>query len=233
MSCIPCNAPAILIVNGDPSARNWIEATIRAAGLDARSFDTGADLLQQVQSGAIACAVIDVNLPDGSGFGLQCELVQAGVPTLFLTRERRIASCVKAIKGGAVDFLTIPCEATALVGALRDAMAQAKALYVERMKLHELRSRYETLTRREREVFALLSSGLRNKQIAHRLDISEITVQIHRSRVMRKMVAHSLASLVRTADFLEPYETSRTPATSPRTIRMSANGSNGARGDSG
>lgn len=202
MSAVPPADPVVYIVNGDSATRCWIEATVISAGLRALTFDTRAELLQHVKPGSVACAVLDVNLPDGCGFELQCDLARAGVSTMFLTRQLCIASCVRAVKAGAVDFLTMPCNAMTLVRALRDAVHQAATSRVRRMQLDELRSKYGQLTARERQVFALISSGLRNKQIAYQLGISQITVQIHRCHVMRKLATRSLAELVRMADSL-------------------------------
>lgn len=128
---------------------------------------------------------------------------------MFLTRERCISSCVRALKAGAVDFLTVPCDAHQLVRALRYAVKEAISSQHWRVQIDELCSRYALLTAREREVFDLVASGLLNKQVAQRLNIAEITVQIHRSRVMRKMSARSLASLVRMADALQPATCAR------------------------
>lgn len=209
-NAVDSSQPVVFIVNGDESTRTWIEATVVSAGLRALSFNTAAELLARFTPGAVACAILDVVLPDASGFELQDDLARAGVSIMFLTRERCISSCVRAVKAGAVDFLTVPCEATQLVQALRYAVREALCSRTQRVQFGELRSKYEQLTPREREVFALVASGLLNKQIAQRLDISEITVQIHRSRVMRKMSADSFASLVRMADAL------RTPAVPQR-----------------
>jgi FixJ family two-component response regulator len=202
----PQAQPTIFIINSDPSTCIWIEATVLSAGLSALTFETRAELLAHVRPGATACAILDVNLPDGSGLELQSDLARAGIATLFLTRERCIATCVRAVKAGAVDFLTMPCNSLSLVRALRHAVCQAISSRNQRVQSEELRFRYEALTARERQIFALVSSGLRNKEIAHQLDISQITVQIHRGHVMRKMAARSFASLVRMADALRPAE---------------------------
>jgi len=196
--------PAVFIVNADESARAWIEATVISAGLHAISFNSAAELLNCFRPDTAACAILDLVLPDASGFELQDNLARAGASILFVTREHCIPSCVKAVRAGAVDFLIMPCEAAQVVRALRHAVRQALALWARHEHVGELRSRYEQLTPREREIFALVSSGLLNKQIAQRLVISEITVQIHRSRVMKKMSARSFASLVRMADALQP-----------------------------
>lgn len=200
MHSTPC---AVFIVNSDEPSRTWIEAMAVSAGLDATSFATAAELSSHLNFDTATCVILDVVLRDANGLELQDKLARAGAAVMFLTREHCILSCVKALKAGAVDFLTMPCDAKQLVCALRHAMREALAAWTHRAQADELRSRYEQLTSREREIFALVASGLRNKQIARDLDIREITVQIHRGRVMKKMRARSLASLVRMADAVQ------------------------------
>jgi len=195
-------APIVVIVNSDASARAWIEAMVHSAGLHVLSFTTATEFLASFKPCSAACAILDVVLPDANGFELQHALARAGLSVMFITRAYCVSSCVRAVKAGAVDFLPMPCEATRLIEALRYAVRQAHSLWAQRVEQDGLHSRYTQLTPREREVFALVSGGLLNKQIAHRLNISEITVQIHRGRVMKKMDAASLASLVRMADAL-------------------------------
>lgn len=195
--------PTILIVNGDDATRTWITATVVSSGLRAVGIATASELLASITPDMIACAILDVSLPDANGLELQLDLARIGVPTLFLTRDRCIASCVRAVKAGAVDFLTMPCNSTSLIRALRDAVSQAQVSFNQRLRIDELRSKYELLTPRERQVFTLVAGGLRNKQIAFQLDISQITVQIHRGQVMKKMAARSFASLVRMSDALQ------------------------------
>jgi len=187
--------PVVLAVHRDESMRKWIEVTASAAGLRALTFATANELRARVGPKTVTCVVLDVSLPDASCFELQRDLFRAGAAIVFLTRERCIESCVQAMKAGAVDFLTLPCDPVRLTEALRFALGEAR-------KFGALLSRYEGLTVREREIFVLVSSGLMNKQIAHLLNISEITVQIHRGRVMKKMAAQSFASLVRMSDAL-------------------------------
>ena len=127
---------------------------------------------------------------------------------MFLTSERCIPSCVRAIQAGAVDFLTLPCDATKLLHALRNALQKALSSRAQIRMLGDLRRNFERLTHRERQVFVLVSSGMLNKQIAAHLDITEFTVQVHRGRVMKKMCARSFAALVRMADALQPAPTS-------------------------
>lgn len=194
--------PIVLIVNSDRSARDWIEATVASTGLRVLSFELASDLLSRLTHDTAACAILELTHADASGFELQEKLSRAGVSVLVVTREQSIAACVRAIKAGAIDFLSLPCDAIHLVCALRTAVREALCRWSQRKHLSELRSRFEQLTNREREVFALVSIGLPNKQIACHLDISEITVQIHRSRAMRKMGVRSVAALVRIADQL-------------------------------
>jgi FixJ family two-component response regulator len=221
MSRPPLADPVVVIVNDDPPTRSWIEATVISVGLRALSFETRSGLLSHVTSGAtVACAILEVNLPDGCGLELQTDLARAGIPTLFLTRDRCIASCVRAVRGGAVDYLTTPCNSMSLVRALREALRQAMDSRIQREQIDELRSKYRQLTVRERQVFALVASGLRNKQIAYQLNISQITVQIHRGQVMRKMEARSFASLVRIGDILQPGESTAMLVKSTRSTRV-------------
>lgn len=194
--------PVILIVNADAAARRWIEATVTSAGLPAHSFPTAAELMSGFMRDRPACVILDVALPDADGLELQQELTHAGASIVFLTREHCIPTCVRAVRAGAVDFLIMPCDAGRLVRALRAAVREALFSRMQRVHLDELMLKYDSLTSREREVLLLVSMGLLNKQIAQRLEISEITVQIHRSRMMKKMAARSLAALVRMADAL-------------------------------
>lgn len=203
-SAMQNDTPIVFIVNSDASTRAWIEATVVSVGLRATSCTTATELLTCVKPGTAACAILDVVLPDTSGLELQAALARVGVSTIFVTGERCISSCVRAVKAGAVDFLTVPCDSTELVQALRCGVREALASWAQRVRVGELRSRYEQLTAREREIFEIVSTGLTNKQIARRLDISQITVQIHRGRVMKKMAAQTFASLVRMADALQP-----------------------------
>jgi FixJ family two-component response regulator len=201
--------PVVFIVNGDEPTRAWIERTVASAGLHAIGLSTASGLAARLAPGAVACAILDVRLQDASCFELQDELAREGAAILFLTRERCISSCVRALKAGAVDFLTVPCGADRLLNAVRYALQEARSSLDRRVQIRELCSRYELLSAREREVFELVTDGLLNKQIAQRLAIAEITVQIHRSRVMRKMSAASFASLVRMADRLAAVKRSK------------------------
>ena len=194
--------PVVLIVNSDDPTRAWIEAVVLSTGLRAISVSAASELASRLEPEAPACAILDVGSPEASGLDLQEALARAGVSILFLTRNYSISACARAFKAGAVDFMTLPCDPAQFVRALQNAIREALSLWTQHARSNELRSKYERLTAREREVFALVSRGLLNKQIAERLNISEITVQIHRGRVMRKMSARSIVSLVRMADAL-------------------------------
>lgn len=198
--------PSVFIINSDLATCRWVEAMVTSAGLRTLSFGTCSEFLPYIQSTLIACAILDVSLPDGNGFDLQAHLARAGIPTLFLTREKCFSACVKAVKAGAVDYLVLPCNSLRLIQVLRIALREALTARSQQAQIDEVRLRYELLTAREREVFSLVSSGLRNKQIAYRLNISQVTVQIHRGQVMKKMAASSIASLVRMADVLQVNE---------------------------
>lgn len=195
--------PIVFIVNSDESTRAWIEHTVRSAGLHGISLSGSSELTAHLSPGAVACAILDVTFQGESCFELQKELAQQGVAIMFLTRERCISSCVKALKAGAIDFLTVPCDSKDLISAVQYAIYEARSSLTRRVQIRELCARYELLSAREREVFELVTDGLLNKQIGQRLQIAEITVQIHRSRVMRKMSAPTFASLVRMADALQ------------------------------
>ncbi|MEJ0087252.1 MAG: LuxR C-terminal-related transcriptional regulator [Pseudomonadota bacterium] len=190
----------MLIANSDRFARAWIETTVNTAGLCAIACDSARELLARVASVDPMCVILDVSLPDANGLDIQDRLTRAGAAIVFLTHERCIPTCVRAIQAGAIDFLTLPCEAARLVHALRNALQKALFTRAQIKLRDELRNRFERLTQRERQVFALVSSGMLNKQIADRLSITEFTVQAHRGRVVRKMRARSIADLVRMAD---------------------------------
>jgi FixJ family two-component response regulator len=192
----------VLIANGDRLTRDWIEATVAATGLRVLSFDSASELLSHFTCDTAACAILDLTPADTTGFDLQDALARAGASVLVVSREQSISACVRAIKAGAVDFLSMPCDAIELVRALRSAIHEAVHKWSQRKRLNDLRCRFDQLTKREREVFALVSIGWLNKQIAQQLDISEITVQIHRGRAMRKMSVRSIPELVRIADQL-------------------------------
>ena len=194
----------VLIVDDDRGVRESLTALLSSHDMHAVAFESAAEYLAYPIPDVPACLVLDVALPDINGLELQSRLAAGRHPHIvFITGHGDIPSSVRAMKGGAVDFLTKPFEASALMRAIGSALVQNRAAARRSAELDELRRRLATLTPREREVFPLVASGLLNKQAAADLGISEITLQIHRGHLMKKMGAGSLADLVRMAALLE------------------------------
>lgn len=195
--------PLVRVVDDDPALLNALARLLSAAGLHVETYDSAEAFLSRYD-GAPGCAVLDLQLAQGSGLELQQAILKLDdpIPVIFLTGRGDVPSSVRAMKGGAIDFLTKPVSAPALVEAVRQACALDQAARRERRERAEVRTRYERLTPREREVFALVARGLLNKQIAAALGTSERTVKAHRANVMRKMALDSVASLARAADRL-------------------------------
>jgi FixJ family two-component response regulator len=195
----------IFVVDDDASVRDSLHSLLRAVGYDVKLFQSVQDLLDHRGGLAdAACLVLDVRLPGQSGLELQRKLAKAGValPIVFITGHGDIPMSVAAMKAGAIEFLTKPFRDQDLLDAVARGAEQTRARQAETAALSELRQRLETLSPREREVMALVCSGRMNKQIAADLGLSEITVKVHRGKVMRKMQADSLPELVRLADRL-------------------------------
>jgi FixJ family two-component response regulator len=192
----------VFIVSGDVRVRSDIRHALAAHGLDAVEFETGAAYRAGPRPEVPACLILDVILPDMCGLGLQQALAGKCPPVLFVSRHADIALSVRAMKAGALDFLTIPFSPDLLLSAVHAAIEVDATTRTQRERMEELRDRHERLTRRERQVMCLVVSGLLNKQVASELGISEVTVEIHRSRVMQKMGAASFAGLVRMAECL-------------------------------
>lgn len=197
-------AATVIVVDDDPAIREALQSLVRSVGLDARVFGSVAEFLASKQPDGPSCLVLDVRLPGQSGLDLQHELTKANilVPVIIITGHGDIPMSVRAMKAGAVEFLTKPFRDQDLLDAIQVAIERDRVRRENDKLTAELRQRYESLTARERDVMPLVAAGLLNKQIAGRLGLSEVTVKVHRGNVMRKMRARSMADLVRMADRL-------------------------------
>jgi FixJ family two-component response regulator len=196
--------PIVFVVDDDPSVRRSIERLIQSIGLEVQTFQSAREFLQRARPEGPACLVLDVRLPGLSGLDLQRELTNRGIqlPTIFITAHGDIPMTVRAMKGGAAEFLTKPFRTRHLLDAIRAAIERDRDTLKQRSEVAQLRNRYDLLTPREREVLAFLVVGLLNKQIAGELFTTERTIKFHRAHIMQKMRAESIADLVRMAQKL-------------------------------
>ncbi len=197
--------PTIIIVDDDPGIRESLESLLRSVGLQVKALSSVPEFVKEGRPEGPACLVLDVRLPGQSGLDFQRDLAAANihVPIIFITGYGDIPMSVRAIKGGAIEFLTKPFRDQDMLDAIQLGLARDRAWLENEKAIAALRTRFETLTPREREVMALVVTGRLNKQIAWDIGISEITVKVHRGQVMRKMKAGSLPDLARMADKLD------------------------------
>ena len=195
----------VFIIDDDRGMRQAIHDLVESVGLRAESFATGEEFLSKRRTGDPGCLVLDVRLPQMSGLDFQRQLAETGVeiPIIFITAHGDIPMSVRALKSGAVEFLTKPFRDQDLLDAIQQALRRDSAAREQQAEIHDLQERYRALTTREREVMTLVVSGLLNKQIASEIGASEATVKIHRGHVMQKMEAGSVVELVRMADRLK------------------------------
>ena len=195
----------VFVVDDDASVRKMLVRLIQTAGMEVKSFASAQEFLDHGPPESPACVVLDVQMPGLSGLDLQAELNSRNIrtPIIFITGHGNIPTSVKAMKGGAVDFLTKPFKITDLLGIIQEALKKDERLQAARAETVEVQSRIQTLTPREHEVLGLVAKGLLNKQIAAELGAAESTVKIHRGRVMQKMHVQSVADLVRAVERVE------------------------------
>ena len=198
--------PIVFVLDDDLSVREALRSLIRSVGLRCETFATADDFLRHPRPEEPACLVLDVHLPGGSGLDLPTELRKYGadLPIIFITGQGTIPMSVRAMKAGALEFLTKPFSERELLDAIRQALVRDGAARAARAEQHELHDRFAKLTARERDVFALVVAGRMNKEIAAELGTAEQTIKQHRGRVMQKLGARSVADLVHLAERLAP-----------------------------
>ena len=196
--------PIVFVVDDDPLVRGSVSSLLRSVGLQTRVFGSASEFLQEKRPALPSCLVLDVRLPGVSGLDFQAELSSRNIqiPIIFMTGHGDIPMTVRAMKAGAVEFLTKPFREQDMLDAVKLALERDQGRIESEKVSSGLKSNFATLTPREQEIMALVASGLMNKQVAGKIGLSEITVKVHRGRVMQKMGAKTLADLVRIAEAL-------------------------------
>jgi FixJ family two-component response regulator len=196
--------PLVFVIDDDPSVRKALDRLLRSVGLDVRTFASAEEFQRSERPDTVACLVLDIRMPGQSGLDFQSELVKMKneLPIVFITGHGDIPMSVRAMKAGAIEFLTKPFRDQDLIDAVQMGLKKNRLRREKAARLADLRERYAALTSREREIMTRVAAGLLNKQIAAELDVSHITVKVHRAQLMKKMLAKSLADLIRMADRL-------------------------------
>jgi RNA polymerase sigma factor (sigma-70 family) len=207
-------APIVYVVDDDADVREGLQSLFQSIGLRSAAFDSTTAFLQSTLADEVSCLVLDVRLPGLSGLDFQAEATKERIrlPIIFITGHADVAMSVRAMKAGAVEFLTKPIREQDLLDAVRVALERDRARREHEQKLQGLRTRFDSLSPREREVMILVVAGRMNKQVAAEIGISEVTVKVHRHNIMQKLGAQSLAELVRMADRLGIPSRSRADA---------------------
>jgi FixJ family two-component response regulator len=205
MLTVTTTTPTVIVIDDDPAIREALGSLIRSVGFEAKLLASVGEFLKSGRPEGASCLVLDVRLPGQSGFDLQRELTEMRIqlPIIFITGHGDIPMSVRAMKGGAIEFLTKPFRDQDLLDAIQLGLERDRAWLEEEKVTSDLRARFETLTPREREVMVRVVAGRLNKQIAFDMGISEVTAKVHRGQVMRKMKASSLPDLARMADKLK------------------------------
>ena len=196
--------PIVLVIDDDPDVRDGLKALLHSVNLESKVYKSAPEFLRSKLPDQVSCLILDVRLPGLSGLDFQAELakVNINIPIIFITGYGDIPMSVKAMKAGAVEFLTKPVREQDLLDAVRAALNQDRERRKSEERMHDLRARFEALSQREQEVMGLVAAGLMNKQVAAEIGIVEVTVKVHRHNIMKKLGAKSLADLVRMSDAL-------------------------------
>lgn len=204
MGTLAHDEPVVFVVDDSPDVRDGLKALLESVGLRCKAFDSAREFLGRAPEVGPNCLILDVRLPEVSGLEVQAELARGSrnIPTIIITGHGDIPMTVRAMKAGAVAFLTKPVREQDLLDAVYGAIETDRARLDTESKTRELRGRYESLTAREREILPLITAGLLNKQIAAEVGLSEVTVKVHRHKLMAKLNARRLPDLVRMADEL-------------------------------